>query len=197
MPLLPQNHAKIAVKIRATEQLNGDISNLNCIAQAYVQVWDGSSFSEQLNTHPAWAAYTVMTGTSNARPLDNSRIDLASLLDWATEYPEAEFNYVVSQRTTIWQMLRTIGSAGRGLPVIRDGLYGYVFDHVQDTPVQMFTARNVSGFKATTNYFDEVQAMEIRYISETLGWQQHSVYAYADGFSVDNVDGNAISSICS
>ena len=195
IPLLPQNHAKIAVKIRATEQLNGDIANLNCIAQAYVQVWDGTSFSEQLNTHPAWAAYTVLTGTSNARPLDNSRIDLASLLDWATEYPEAEFNYVVSQRATIWQTLRTIGSAGRALPVIRDGLYGYIFDHVQDTPVQMFTARNVNGFKATTNYFDEVQAMEIRYISETLGWQQHSVYTYADGFTVDNTDSNAISTI--
>lgn len=191
-PILPQNRAKIAVKIKANEQLNGDIANLNCIAQAYVQVWDGTSFSEQLNTHPAWAAYMVLTSTSNARPLDQSRIDLNALKNWAAQYPSAEFNYVFSSRSTIWQALRTIGSAGRAQPVVRDGVYSFIFDRVQDSPVQLFTSRNVVDFKATKQYLNETQAMEIRYISETMGWQQNSIYTYAAGFNAGNVDANKI-----
>lgn len=194
-PLLPQNHAKIAVKIKATEQLNGDISNLNCIAQAYVQVWDGTAFSEQLNTHPAWAAYSVMTASANARPLNQSRIDVNTLKLWADTYPSAEFNYVFSGRSTIWQALRTIGSAGRAQPVIRDGIYSFIFDRTQDSPVQMFTARNVKDFKATKQFLDEVQGLEVRYVSETMGWQQNSVFCYASGYDATNVDGNRISTL--
>lgn len=194
-PLLPKTNAKIAVKILATQQLNGDIADLNCIAQSYLQVYDGSSWTEQLTTHPAWVAYDVLTGTANARNLDASRVDTASLLEWATVYPSAEFNYTFGDRTTIWQALRLVGSAGRATPIVRDGLYSFIFDRIQDNPVQMFTARNVSNFKATKQFMDEVDGMEIRYISETMGWQQHSVYSYADGITAETADYNKVSTI--
>lgn len=194
-PLLPQNHAKIALVIRATEQLNGDITSLNCIAQSYVQVWDGATLTEQLNTHPAWAALDILTGTSNARALDPTRVDLDGLLEWAETYPTAEFNYVFSNRTTIWQALKTVGSAGRAVPVVRDGQYSFVFDRTQSNPVQMFTSRNISDFEMNRIFLDEVDGMEIRYVSETLGWQQHSIYLYAAGITEDTANFNFVSAL--
>lgn len=194
-PLLPQNHAKIAVKIKANEQLNGDLQNLNCIAQAYVQKWNGTTFVESLDTHPAWAFLDVLTGSASNRPLSTTRVDLTQLKLWADTYPDAEFNYVFSQRTTLWNALRTIAPAGRASPVIRDGLYGVMFDAVQSNPVQLFTARNVKDFKASKAFLEESHGMEIRYVSETMGWQQHSVYVYAAGITSATADPTKIAPV--
>lgn len=191
-PLVPKNHAKIVMKINASEQINGQLNNINCVAQSYVQVWDGSTWSEQLNTHPAWAFYDCLTGVANNRAVSTSEVDLASLLAWVAAYPTAEFNYYVANRTTVWEILRNIGSSGYAIPIVKDGVYGVAVDTIKANAVQMFTPRNSKNFNFSRTYFDEVQGVEVRFNSEAANWQQDSLFVYVAGIDAGTVDGTKV-----
>lgn len=70
------------VESTSTEHTGGN--QVSCTVEALLPVWDGAEWTETKTRNPAWAAAEVMRGSANARPLDDSRIDLDSLLEFAS-----------------------------------------------------------------------------------------------------------------
>lgn len=90
----------IELKIKATDQLNGAVSNLSCIVTSILPVWNGSSWTSTPTRNPAWAYLDVMRGTAAKRALPDSRIDLPSFLEWANWCDETQPNFVFTPAST-------------------------------------------------------------------------------------------------
>lgn len=181
--------ALIALRIRATDQLNGYIDNLSCIAESYVDVYDGSRWvSEQLTRNPAWAYANILTGNSNKRALGQSRLNAAELKAWADrcEADGREFNYIFDSATSVREAARLTCSAGRGTPDIKDGLWTVVEDLEQTVPVQHFTDVNMWGYSGSKAFFERPHALKIQFVNELKDYQQDERIVYDDGYDGTN-----------
>lgn len=188
--------ALLAVRIKATEQLNGAIETLNAVCTSLLPIWNGSTWSAPTATrNPAWAWCDVLRGSANNRPTDDEDIDLAGILDWANacdatspqgEGPTWQYDAVNDKATTIDQMLRDIAAAGRARYIRRDGKESVLRDVAQSTAFQHFTPRNSFGFRSVKTFVEHPHGLKVRFINPDEGWQEDEVIVYADGYSASN-----------
>lgn len=213
-PVRKPGLALAAVRIRSSNQLNGTIDRLNCMAQRLYDVYDDGTESwitaEETRdaagdltphrTRAAAAAYAyVLRGAATSRPFADDKIDMGSLLDWwadceathaITGDPKYYFDGVIEGGTTVGELLRDIALAGRASPHHVDGKIGVVQDRPQTTPVQMFTPRNSRGFSGSIQYVDLPHALKIPLGDEDLDNAESQVIVYADGYNEDGSGGN-------
>lgn len=176
-----------ALSIKATDQLNGAVDQLTADVSSYVTNWDGS---EIISSNPALLYRHVLQGVANERRLEDARVDLAYLEEWATfcDSQGFEFNMVRDFKTSVWVTLADIAAAGRGSPSQRNGKWSVVFDAPQTIPVQHFTPRNSWGFSSEKMFPDNPDAFRIRFNDRNQGWRQDERIVYSDGFDAGNAE---------
>lgn len=176
----------IDLRIKASGQLNGVVDQLNCIAQAYLPVWDGAStVTYTLSDNPAWAFFGVLYGNANKRPVsDLSRYDFESLSNWATlcESKGWNVNGILDTSTTVIRQLSTIASIGRASLTMVNNRYGVAVDWEKDTVIQVFTPRNSWGFESAKIWLDDVHAARVKFVDKDNGYELSEGFVYADGY---------------
>lgn len=187
-PILPrEGHCIVELMVTASEQLSGQIENVNALVTSYL--WDWRVGAMQASRNPALAYADVLTGTANPKRLPWSRIDQARIGDWA-DYCDAEFaagdpqatcDMVVDFRTTVGELCQSIAAIGRAAPSMRDGLYSVLVEERSRTPVQLFTNRNTRSMTAVRSWVDVPHAVKVRFISE-LTWEREELFVYDDGY---------------
>ncbi len=185
----------VAMRIRATEQLNGVIDQFNAIAQAKFPIWNGSSWTSAVATrNPAWAYAAVLRGAANGNPIADSLIDGDGIKTWADACdanaqdgsPKWRFDAVVDYQTTVFELLRDIATAGRASFAMADGKYSVVQDLPQSTVIQHFSPRNSWGFSSTKIFADTIHGIKCRFINPDRDYQQDEIIAYDDGYNSSN-----------
>lgn len=79
----------VALKIKATDQLNGAVENFNCVASRVLNIFNGTDWNdEQLTSSPAWACADILSGTVNRTPISRDDLDGQAFLDWAEDSEE-------------------------------------------------------------------------------------------------------------
>lgn len=182
--------AMTALRIRATDQLNGMIDRFNGVVQSIVPDWDGASWVEQPTSNPASLFRHVLQGAGNARPLADSRIDMAHLAEWheRCRLEGREFNSVIDGDQSVREVLHDIAAVGRASPAMIDGRWSVIEDRTQSVPVQHFTPRNTFGFQGQKSFDEEPQALRVRFINREKGWLQDERLVYADGVTAENAE---------
>jgi hypothetical protein len=199
--LTDKRHVFLEVRIRATNQLNGAISNLSAIAESVLDVYDPdtSSWVKQKTNNPAWVFADLISGSVNKKALSKDRLHVDSLLEWADfcdEVPLApasqsfilsrfSCNFVLDFDTTLQSILNSVCNAAQASLNIIDGKYGVLIDKLKTTPVQIFTPRNSTGFSSTRNYNDAPHALTIRYIDPFKNWDVAEATVYDNGYDED------------
>jgi hypothetical protein len=187
-PIKMTGLAKTAVRIKATEQMKGVVDTFNGIVESIIQDWDSATqtWVERATSNPASLYREVLQGAANARPLGDSRIDLANLQDWHEKCASAgcEFNMVIDFASTVIETLADIAAAGRAARAIRDGKWGVVIDELQSVPVQHFTPRNSWGFQGEKPFVDLPHAWRVRFANREKEWRQDERIVYDDGYDV-------------
>lgn len=186
----PYPLARTAIRIKATDQLNRVIDELNADVSSYVNSYtgSGSTWSEAVSSNPADLFRHVLQGNANARPLADSRIDLDTLQEWHN-YCEAEgfeFNQIRDFQSSVWDTLADIASVGRASPTQIDGKWSVVIDKAKTTPTQHFTPRNSTGFEAEKGFPEQPHALRIRFPNRDKQFQQDERIVYADGYTEAN-----------
>lgn len=175
--------AEVAVRIRASDQLNGQLDSLNGIVQQMAPVWTGTEWTEfQPVRHPAWVKCRALMGPMLQNPLPDARLQLDDLLAWAQEEPHWTCDAVIDQPTTCAEVLDLICAAGRARRSLRDLNYSVVRDGGAGPVVQQFSPRNSYGFEASLTFPKEIHGFRVRFVSEALDWQQDEMVVYADGY---------------
>ncbi|MCC6719958.1 MAG: hypothetical protein IT555_18930 [Acetobacteraceae bacterium] len=193
-PVLAKGRCLLGLRIRATDQLNGTIQDLSAISEALLPVWNGTTWAYQKTRTPAWAYLDVLRGNANRFPVADDRIQLADFLAWAARTdaiqpdggPKQTFDGVIDTRSTVFQTLRDIATAGRAAPAMRDGKFSIVEDIPQTVPIQHFTPRNSWGFVGAKVFSETWHGVRVRFVDPDRDWQQAELVVYADGFDETN-----------
>lgn len=194
-PINVTERCMVAMRIKATDQLNGMVDQFNAIATAKLPQWNGSAWTTATATrNPAWAFAEVLRGSANRNPVPDSQINGDDLLAWANacdalaQDGEAKwkFDAVIDFSTTVFELLRDIAGAGRASFAVVDGLHTVVRDVEQTTPIQHFSPRNSWGFNSTKIFIDDLHGVKCRFVNPDRDWQQDEIIAYADGFDSSN-----------
>ncbi|MBB3591733.1 hypothetical protein FHX08_002077 [Rhizobium sp. BK529] len=185
----PKPLTLIAMRIRATGQLNGTVNTLNCIASPKIRAWNGSAWVPgQVTRNPADHFRQVLQGNANARPVADVMIDLASLQDWHA-YCAANgftFDFVASEQMSVYDRLTQIAAAGRAAVSFRDGRWGVVWDIADSPIVQHFTPRNSKNFSSVRAYADLPHGWRVKFINGKNGYLNDERVVYDDGYTVSN-----------
>jgi len=197
-PLPKPGRAKIAVRIKATDQLNGVLDELNCLVTSILPDYDAAQFGTWVRRptrNPASIYRAILQGPSNKRPLPDNRIHLADLAQWHTECAAKgfEFNGVLDFSGTVRERLADVAAAGRASPGMRDGLHSVIRDVLQTTPVQHFTPRNSSGFQGVKVFPDLPHGLICKFPNAGADYQQDERVVLDDGYQLGGLDafGNA------
>ncbi|NOR27615.1 MAG: hypothetical protein GQ540_03690 [Lutibacter sp.] len=186
-PVLVDDVWLIGMRIKATDQLNGIVDELNLLVNTHIPVYNGSSWVEQATNNPAWAYCDVLTGESNARPISKDLLDLDAIESWAgyCDNENFEYNSLGDEATTVFELAREIAAAGRAAWSMTDGLYSVVRDIPNQTPVQIFTPRTSWDFSGTKTFPIVPHCLRIKYRNEheDVDYDWDELQVYADGYA--------------
>ena len=180
---------KLAMRIKATDQLNGTVSQFNLLASQVIPVWDSANWTDQRSSNPAWLFRWVLKDCpANPRRVNPSRIDDDGLREWGAECDAKgfTFDYINDQVTTVFELLKIICACGRASFTVVNGKYSVVRDVAQTVPVQIFTPRNTASFQGNRTFVDVVHALRVQFINPEAGYQQDELVVYDDGFDSTN-----------
>lgn len=161
---------RMAVRIRASAQLNGQIDQLNAICKARCRVWNGSSWVVQHTRNPAWWFLWFAQGKRDANGdllygagLTNSQVDLDGIKAWAAwcDSKGLTFDYVLDRRISAAQMLQIIARAGRASPTWQSGKLGVIWDAPNLPVVAIFGPMNIRAGSFRVDYINEGTVDEI------------------------------------
>lgn len=197
-----KRHVFLEVKIKATNQLSGSINNLSGIASSILDVYDTntSTWVKQKTNNPAWVFADLLTGSVNKRPIDKSRLNIDTLVEWAefceevptpppgSFYGSARFstNFVLDFDTTLQSILSAVSNAAQASLNVVDGKYGVLIDKLRTNPVQIFTPRNSTGFTSSRSYDTKFHALKIRFVNPANNWEVGEVLVYDSGYDANN-----------
>lgn len=186
-PAYTGNHVVMALRIRATDQLNGVIDQLSVKTQAVLRVYNGSRFELKATSNPAWAYLDSLTGVQVGKPVADNQVDIVAIREWALWCDNQGLNYhwVHDANETVLERARTIAAAGQASFALQDGLFGIVRDDPNEPVVQAITPRNATGFSSTRNFDDLPHALRVKFIDPDT-WSDAERIIYRDGYDASN-----------
>lgn len=178
--------AEVAFRIKATEQLNGQVDNLNAIVQQLAPVWNGSAWTDpQPVRHPAWQFARALMGPHLRRPVAEDRLLLNQLKAWADEEPHWTCDYVVDTDTQLNEVLDIICAAGQAKKTLLDFKWSVIRDQAQGAVRQVFTPRNSWGYSAKLTFPRKIDGFRTMVRSERLDWQKDEVLVLNDNVTAE------------
>lgn len=185
---------RIAMSIKASEQLNGTVSQFSALAESDALYWNGTAWVVGQTSNPAHIFTHFARGSYNYNDklmygvgLPEAQLDLASLNAWAA-FCTAEglsFNAVLDGNQTAADVLNAIARCGLGSPTWASGKLGVVWDYRNSSPVASFGMSNIIRDTFDVSYINENLAEEIivRFRNPDKDWEQDEVRVLAPGIT--------------
>ena len=189
-PVRQQQVCTIAIRIKASEQLNGVPDSINCTAEAWHPVWSGSAWSWQKTRNPAWESLDLLRRRGPDTLMADSRLDLDGYLAFATACdatppngPAPYWTYdAVLNGGSVWSAVRDVLAHGRATRTMRDGRHSVVMDAEQTVPVQHISPRNSWKYSGAKKFIDLPHALHVKFINSERGFVEDVCTVYADGY---------------
>jgi hypothetical protein len=186
--------ALLAMRIKATYQLNGSLDGVNGMPSRICPDWDADTetWITRETQNPASLYRYALQSPSNAFPLADSEIDLDALADWHEFCVDKGLNYnrVHDFDGPLGDGLLAICAAGRASPR-HDGLKAtVVVDRPQEIVVDHIGPRNSRNFAWSRIYPKFPDAFRVRFIDETNNYQEGERIVPLPNFAgtIDEVD---------
>ncbi|WP_119167116.1 TipJ family phage tail tip protein [Algihabitans albus] len=175
--------ALIALRVEGTEQLQGLLDQLSCVATSIRPVWDGTDWEWRPTRTAAWSFIEALRGRGSQQRARVEEIDLEGLRAWALD-DEAEGRCVdltIESFGTLEQCLRRIANAARADLDRVDGRYTVLRDLPQPVRRQLFGPDNSWGFRYVKRFPEQPDAVRALFLNPEAGWQQDEIVVYAEG----------------
>ena len=185
----PKPLSIIALRIKASNELNGVVDNLNMIASARMRAFNGTTWIDnQITSNPADHFRHVLQSNANERPRTDSEIDLDSIQDWWQFCVDQgfKFDFVATEARSVYETLTMIAAAGRAAVTLQDGKWGVVYDKANTPIVQHFTPRNSWGFDSTRAYIERPHAFRMSFINKDNNYLIDERIVYDDFFDASS-----------
>lgn len=190
-----ERYAVAAMRLRSSEDLNGNIDQFNCIAEAPIPWHDGTSWQprafydssgEMVYRNPAWEYCEALRCNASKVQVADDYIDIPRIIEWALfcKSNKFYFDYVYDKETKIEKVLQDICRVGKATPIVRDGKYSVIYDYEQTVPRAVISTRNSRGFRGTKSFAELPNALRMRYVDAENGYEESELIVYDDGYGV-------------
>ena len=183
--------AKTAVNILASDNVNGTLEGINGLVSSYCYDYNtttGQWTDFRTTSNPASLFLYVLCHPANVYRIDFSQlstyVDVATISSWWVYCQQKGFSYnnVISNTTSILDVLKDIAAAGRASPTLINGKWGVVIDRPK-TVVQHFTPYNSWGFEATKLLVKKPHAFKISIRDESNAYQDETILVPNKGYT--------------
>jgi hypothetical protein len=182
----------VAMRVKASGQLNGVIDQYNCIAHRKLASYNtgtGLWADPAVTRNACWYFCEILRGSANRNAVADSRLDLTAISAWGARMHTAGWyvDMVVDYETTPFELLKKICAAGKASFGMKDMKFSVVEDIEQTTPLAHITPNNSWGFTATRTFVDLPHCLRVRFKSEDLdGYAEDEIFVYDDGYTSAN-----------
>jgi hypothetical protein len=189
----PGTLAEVAVRIQASEQLNGTLDEYNFEGKSIFPDWDADSrtWIARATNNPASLFRAVLQ--SEAAPIDipDSKVDLVQLQRWHSKCVDERWTYNrnIDQRENWFDLLREIASAGRAAPSDYDVKVSVVMDEPQAGRGIPLNPRAVKDVEVELLYPDLPHGFRCPFKNEAKDCQDDERIVLDDGWSQLNPAG--------
>lgn len=138
-----------ALQVKATDQLNGTISNLTGEYEAIMPSYNQENKTwETVATRDLVPAIRFVLQQANARPQPDEVIDFDNLIDADAYWKSVGWKYdkVVDSQTSVLSLLQEICAAGLASPTFIDGKWAVIIDRPRSEVVMGITSANSWGW---------------------------------------------------
>lgn len=189
---------RLALRIKATSQLNGAVDEFNCIVEAFCHAWNGSSWVWAHTSNPAWWFRWFAIGQNSqvngdrlfGGGLTDAQLDLDAIKAWGLwcDQKGLTFNYVLDRKMSTAQVLQMIARAGRASPTWQTGKLGVVWDAANLPAVAMFGPFNMRAGSFKVDYINDDTADEIvlNFTNPARNWSMDEVRVRVPGATTTN-----------
>lgn len=184
---------RVAVRIKASGQLNGQLEQFNCIASRLVETWNGSAWVVAETSNPAWLVRHFAKGVRIAGKvayggdLSDTQIGEANIKAFGTwcASKNLTFNAVFDSPRTCAEVLDLIARCGRGRTTWPNGKLECVWDVPNQPAVAVFGLGNIRRDSFEVEYFSGVVPEQVvgRFVNPARDWQQDEVRANVPGIT--------------
>lgn len=190
-PVPVSSIAYIAMRIQASGQLSGTLDEFNVVASSICRDWNAASgqWIWRATSQPAAHFRHVLQHPSRAgvHPIDD-KIDLERLQHWdsITRPAGREFNAVIDNKTSLYDVLTKICRVGRAIPFLRDLILSVAIDEPKTVAVRMFTPRNSWDYSGKLVHSRIPHAYRIGFVNRDRDFTTDERVVYDDGYNADN-----------
>jgi hypothetical protein len=184
---------RVALKIKASSQLEGVIDQFSAIARARTLVWTGSDWVLAHTSNPAWWFLDAARGTLvndkkvYGANMEDARIDIEGLKLFGAwcDTNGLKFDGVFDSQISVYELLSAIAIMGRGTPTWATGKLGVVWDAPSLPITGVFGMHNIlpGTFEVEYNTQDLAEVIEGEFINPELDWQTDIVRVNIPGAS--------------
>lgn len=187
-----KNLSLIALRIKATDQLNGQLDSFNCMVQTIGKSWNSEKEeweSEKKINNCADIYRHLLENEANPASVSKDQLDLESIQDWHEncEADKRTYNDIIDFKNTVFPTLKDICTAGRADYGRIDGKYSVIQDKNISTPKQHLTPRNSWGFEYEKMFPDFPDAWRIKFVNENKDYKEDSRIVIANDVKEENV----------
>lgn len=177
---------RVALRIKATGQLQGAVDQFNAIASASCPVWNEVTWVTQATSNPAWwylffarGKYAASGERLYGAGLADASIDIQAIKDWGTWCTSKglTFDGVIDKKMSCQQVLKLIARCGRAAPTWATGKLGIIWDEANQPVTNMYGMSNIRRGSFQINYITKQVADEviINFVNPANNWQPDTV----------------------
>lgn len=190
----PINFANIsgtALRIKATDQLSGSISNYNVLVSTLVKSYNPNTNSWVDNvesSNPADLYRYVLQSPAFAKALDDKDIDLEKLAEWwkYCDSLKLTYNRIIDYETSVDDVLNDICAAGVATLSKANNIYSVIIDNERPVVKGLVTPRNSWDYTGNINYPEIPHALRIEFRNADKNYETDERIVYADGYDENN-----------
>ncbi|MEP3303559.1 MAG: phage tail protein, partial [Roseibium sp.] len=179
----------VAIRVKATYQLNSSLDTFNAIAERIIPDWDheAEEWVSRATRNPAAHFRHILQGTENTWPEPDSALDLETLQEWHDFCRLKGLNYDRNRsfEASTWDALAEIAGAGRASPRYDGTKWSVVIDRPQELVVAHVNSRNSRDFAWSRNYIETPDAFRVSFLDETADYQQRERVVRWPGYTGD------------
>lgn len=182
--------AKSAFRIKATDQLNGVVDQLNALVSLKIPTWTGSAWTTatSVTSNPAAIFRYVLTGAPNKKPVAAANVNDDALGAWYTfcQTNGLAFDQVIDFQLSVRDLLQDVSNAGKASPAYVDDKWSVIIEQPRSTVVQHFTPRNTRNFGGRIIYNEIPDALRVRFFNKDADYREDERIVYDDGVNESN-----------
>lgn len=186
----PVPMAMTALRIKATNQINGNIDGLTGTATSVCPDYDlaTDTWIARPTRNPASLLRYALQHPANIKRVSDSKLDLPAFVDFHNYCRINGFVYdnVLLDQRSVWDVMLDIAAAGRASPTRVDGKHSVIVDKPRTSIVQHFTPHNSWGFESSRALPQHPHAFRVSFNNADKGYQPDERIVYNDGYSDAN-----------